>query len=284
MTPNLVTPESLTPIARIVFERVCAALPAELAARLKSGRNVRRHGTRNSVLLSGFWDRHQKSGVIDHRYLCYEHVYDPDHTYSGGTDWYMGLYLNPNRLYQHPTEVLARLEPALRAVQIPGFEWHRPANWIGIIHRFDFPHPLGELPDCLVPRYVSLVRAVHPILMPVIDAFTQALTPADRAEVIAGRRPARAVNAVITADSAELSRTIPSGLRRRVLAAYGHRCAACGTTAARAGAALEIDHALPVCHGGLTRFDNLQPLCPPCHQCKGTRSHRYPPLDPSATT
>ena len=39
----------------------------------------------------------------------------------------------------------------------------------------------------LLPRYVSLISAVHPILMPLIDQFTTALLPGERRKVVAKR-------------------------------------------------------------------------------------------------
>ncbi|MBX3733401.1 MAG: HNH endonuclease [Verrucomicrobiae bacterium] len=271
------TPDNLTPVLHEVFRQVCAALPPELSGRLKPGRRVTRHGTRNTVLLSGIWDRHLKSGVVDPRYFKYEHVYDPDHAYGEGADWHVQFYLNPNRIYQHPDEVLAKLEPALASVTLPGFEFLRKPNWIGVIHRFDLAYEPDALVRYLVPRYVALIRAIHPVLIAILDAFDGSLGPEDRARVIAGREPLRARNAAGGEGASVFSRAIASSLRARVLVAYGHRCARCGTMEAAAGSPLEIDHALPVRDGGLTKPDNLQPLCRPCHQWKGLRTIRFPP-------
>ena len=271
------TPDNLTPVLHEVFRQVCAALPPELSGRLKPGRRVSRHGTRNTVLLSGIWDRHLKSGVVDPRYLKYEHVYDPDHAYSEGSDWYLQFYLNPNRIYQQPAEVLARIEPQLSSVRLPGFEQFRKPNWIGVIHRFDLAFNPEALVRYLVPRYVGLIRAIHPILIPILDAFDGSLGPEDRARVIAGRKPLRTRNAAGGEGAAALSRVISSALRTRVLVRYANRCARCGRTAGEADGPLEVDHARPVRDGGLTVADNLQPLCQPCHRWKGTRTVRFAP-------
>lgn len=281
MKTQSVTQERLTPILHQIFQQVTAQLPADIASRLKPARCVTRHGTRNSVLISAIRDRHVKSGVIHPHYLKYEHVYDPDRAYNPRTDWHVQFYLNPNRVYQHPKEVIARLEPALQSLRLPGFEWYRRPNWIGVIHRFDFGQPLDQLPSYLVPRYVALIQAVHPILIPVIDAFTQS-SPDERAEVITGRRALRTRNATVTDDSSELNRGVSPALRQRVLASYQHLCARCKSTSQQVGATLQIDHAKPVCFGGVTREENLQPLCPECHQWKGVRTVRFPP--PKGTT
>lgn len=271
------SPDNLTPVLRDVFQKVVESLPDGIAPRLKPGRRVTRHGTRNTVLLSGIWDRHLQSGVVDPRYFKYEHVYDPEHFYSEGSDWYLQFYVNPNRIYQNPKEVIARLEPALRAVQIPGFEWHRRPNWIGVIHRFNLPFDPVRLTDYLVPRYLRLIQTIHPILIPILDTFQDVVSWEERAAVIAGRRPARVRNAVTTPCSAELSRAISTRMRSLLLTTYAHRCARCRRTADESGFGLELDHAKPVCHGGVTRADNLQPLCRGCHQWKGIRTVRFAP-------
>lgn len=104
--------------------------------------------------------------------------------------------------------------------------------------------------------------------------FNADWTPEERAAVIAGRTPARPRNAAPHPRARELSRGISTRLRNQVLALYRHRCACCG---ADGDTPLEIDHAIPVSLGGLTRLDNLQPLCPPCHDTKGTRIIHYLP-------
>lgn len=58
---------------------------------------------------------------------------------------------------------------------------------------------------------------------------------------------------------------IPAELRQRILARDGHACRYCG-----AGAPFEIDHVIPVAHGGTTTFGNLVTACIPCNRRKGT--------------
>jgi hypothetical protein len=273
MRPNSITPELLVSVNQVAFRRVLAELPSEIASRLRPVRKPWRHETRNSVIISALRDVHEFSAVIEPCYMQYEHVFDPEHAYSDGTDWYMGFHINPNRLYQNPKEIIARLERDLPRNCPDEFTWRRLPNWIGVMHHFDFAGSLDRLPDYIVPRYVRLIKAAHPILMDIIDAFRAEWSLEERAAVIAGRAPARARNVAPHPRAAELSRNIPPALREEVLALYKHRCACCGAS----GIPLEVDHAVPVSQGGLTRLDNLQPLCAVCHLRKGTKIIHFQP-------
>lgn len=68
-------------------------------------------------------------------------------------------------------------------------------------------------------------------------------------------------------------RTIPLGLRYRVLERDGAKCVACGNGPAR-GVTLHVDHITPFSLGGLTVLSNLQTLCEACNLGKGNRSDR----------
>ena len=46
----------------------------------------------------------------------------------------------------------------------------------------------------------------------------------------------------------------------------GVRCSDCSATFA-----IDRDHIDPVANGGATSYENLQPLCPPCHRAKTQR-------------
>lgn len=62
-------------------------------------------------------------------------------------------------------------------------------------------------------------------------------------------------------------------VRRRmsplVFARDGRQCAQCGTDED-----LQIDHIVPLAHGGSNNMDNLQVLCGPCNYAKGPRRGR----------
>jgi 5-methylcytosine-specific restriction endonuclease McrA len=50
-----------------------------------------------------------------------------------------------------------------------------------------------------------------------------------------------------------------------LLAKYGGHCLKCGKTEN-----LQIDHVIPLEHGGLNSIENVQPLCEWCNKSKGT--------------
>lgn len=55
-------------------------------------------------------------------------------------------------------------------------------------------------------------------------------------------------------------------VRRYVIERDGGRCVQCHATNG-----LQVDHIIPVVHGGSDDFDNLQTLCGPCNRAKGPR-------------
>ena len=63
---------------------------------------------------------------------------------------------------------------------------------------------------------------------------------------------------------------IPAALRHEVFRRDGYRCVECG--ASNNEATLEVDHIIPVIHGGSDELSNLQTLCLQCNRAKGTRT------------
>ena len=70
-----------------------------------------------------------------------------------------------------------------------------------------------------------------------------------------------------------LRERIPPPLRFDVLNRDGHRCQSCGRDPVTHGVALELDHEIPVSHGGETSIENLVTMCAGCNRGK---SDRYP--------
>ncbi len=72
--------------------------------------------------------------------------------------------------------------------------------------------------------------------------------------------------------SMEDTRTIPSGLRYKVLSRDRFMCVRCGDNPpANSTCRLHIDHITPFSKGGKTALDNLQTLCMNCNLGKGNR-------------
>jgi 5-methylcytosine-specific restriction endonuclease McrA len=65
-------------------------------------------------------------------------------------------------------------------------------------------------------------------------------------------------------------RTIPLGMRYKVLKRDNFKCVACGRTV-EDGIKLHIDHKIPYSLGGLTEFSNLQTLCNECNISKSNK-------------
>lgn len=59
---------------------------------------------------------------------------------------------------------------------------------------------------------------------------------------------------------------------RDLCAKYGHMCLCCGKAAK-----LTPDHVVPLVKGGSNDISNIQPLCLPCNQRKGTKTIDYRP-------
>ncbi len=64
-----------------------------------------------------------------------------------------------------------------------------------------------------------------------------------------------------------LKQPIPQSLRRQVFERDGHRCVRCESVMR-----LSADHIVPESQGGQTTLDNLQTLCMPCNNEKGTKA------------
>lgn len=64
------------------------------------------------------------------------------------------------------------------------------------------------------------------------------------------------------------SRTVPEGLRFKVLRRDSFKCQYCGASAQQ-GAKLQIDHIVPWSQGGRSVIENLRTSCGPCNRGKG---------------
>jgi len=80
-----------------------------------------------------------------------------------------------------------------------------------------------------------------------------------------------------------VSQRIPTGLRERVLAEAGGRCAYCRSAEALLGMTFEVDHIIPQSTGGETNADNLCLSCPSCNRYKAARQMALDPLSGEMT-
>ena len=262
------TKGQLTPAALDLFRRVKDALPKTIAQRLRSNRGFVTHGSYRTLYLFDVWDVNQ-TDVLNRQHFKYCVGYD--HRPGAKRDGYFHLWLNRIRIYREREAIVATLDRELPRVIPPGFTWHEPDRAFNIGCDFDYPNDLSKLPDMLLPHYVALISAVHPILMPIIDQFTTPLEQGERRAVVAarGRLPFQPPRVYDRERVAEYTRSIKPSLRRELLEQYEYRCAVCGADLRKVGA--HIDHIRAFSRGGATVPENLRPLCGPCNLAKGSR-------------
>lgn len=70
---------------------------------------------------------------------------------------------------------------------------------------------------------------------------------------------------------------LPVALRRRVVQRAQGRCEYCQLPMAYAPDLFEIEHVIPVSHGGQTTLDNLALACSTCNRYKGARRKAQDP-------
>lgn len=271
------TKEALTPHLLASFQRAKSLLPADLACRLTSSDHVRNHGSYRTFYLFNVWDVHQADILHrDHFCYCFAHFTSAvlQQRKNDGHAWGLHLWINTIRLYRSQQAIRDILESDLRDACPAGFTYRCSERAVEIKTSFDFCEPLAELPTRLVPLYTKLIRAAHPVLLPIIDAFTEPLSSEERRAAILGRKrkyygpashpPRQRIR--------EHSRSIPPAWRPKILAKFGHKCTRCGTPLTVRTA--HMDHIVPFSDDseqGGTTFENLQPLCAPCNLKKGNR-------------
>lgn len=262
--------EELTPHALELFQRVKESLPPAIGERLRSNRSFVTHGSYRTLFLFDVWDCNQ-TDILNRQHFkyCLGHDGRPGATRNG----YFHLWLNRIRIYRERESIVSTLDRKLPRVVPKGFLWNPSDRAFDIKFEFDYPKNLAKLPDLLLPYYVSLISAVHPILLPLIDQFTAPLAPGERRAVVARRgRLAFTLPGVHDRKRVrEYTRSIPPSWRPIILERHGYRCAnsACGANLRKV--AFHIDHIIPFSKGGTTTLDNLQALCGPCNLAKGNR-------------
>ncbi len=264
------TKAELTPHALELFERVKAALPTAIGERLRSNRQFVTHGSYRTLFLFDVWDCNQ-TDILNRQHFKYCLGYDQRP--GSARDGYFHLWLNRIRIYREREAIVATLDRKLPKLVPKGFCWNPCDRAFDIKFEFDYPKNLAKLPDLLLPRYVSLIKAVHPILLPIIDQFTKALEPGERRAVVArrGRVPFTLPGVHDRQRVREYTRSIPPSWRPIILELHGYRCANPKCRADLRKVQHHIDHILPFSKGGTTTLENLQALCGPCNLAKGNR-------------
>ena len=268
MKTSTPTKADLTGPALELFGRVQERLPTAIAQRLRSNRLFVTHGSYNNLFLFDVWDLHQ-TDVLDRKHFKY--CLGCDLRGNAPHNGYLHLWLNTVRIYRKREEVVAKLSRALSRLRLPGFEHEPHDRAISVVHRFDYPRDLADLPDLLLPHYVTLISAVHPILMPIIDEFSTALRPGERRAVVAkrGRIPFTHPGVRDPERVREYTRSVSPKLRAEILMKHGYRCALCQADLRYTPS--HIDHIKAFSKGGTSAPENLQPLCGPCNLAKGNR-------------
>jgi hypothetical protein len=264
------TKEQLTPLCQELFNEVAQDLPKEIAERLTCSRAVRNHGSYRTVLLFNIWDKYQ-SDVLPKQHFCYCLGYDPSQLISGGTDWYFHLWLNTIRIYRDRHAVKDRLERRLAKACPKGFHFEVMDRAVQTKINFDWNKSLTDLVQFLRPKFVQLIRATHPVLIPIIDKFS---VYGDRSEIKAevkkrGRISHAPVRTAHPELAEEYARTPPRSWRPEVLAKHNFSCVHCGQDLH--GQKWEMDHIVPYTKGGKRVKENFQPLCALCNGKKGNR-------------
>lgn len=264
----MLTKAELTPRALDLFRRVKQALPATIAQRLNSNRLFVTHGSYNNLFLFDVWDTEQ-TDVLNRQHFKYCLGYDgrPNASFNG----YFHLWLNTIRIYRERDALVKMLEHQLPPLTPKGFTFTRHDRAIDIKWSFEYPRKLSSLPDLLLPRYVSLISAIHPVLIPIIDQFSTKFSPGERRSIVAERGRIKFTHPGVRDPERvrEYTRSIPASVRAAVLSEYGHRCALCGANLHKIKP--HIDHKKPFSKGGTSKRENLQPLCGPCNLTKGNR-------------
>jgi hypothetical protein len=243
-TTSPITAETLAPHAAELFAGIRAALPTEIAGRLKPSPRPRPHGNHSGSLLFNIWDKHQNA-ILQREHFCYCLGYAPNPGLHKSSTWYLHLWINTKRLEGKCPEIVAELRDRIRRLPVPdGFELEIKENHISVQRDLPLIDP-PRLAETVAPLWTRLIAAYHHALLPVIDRT-------------AGR------------PDAEKSRAIPPALKKAILSDQGNLCALCGSDLSETSA--HIDHIHPFSKGGKTERANLQALCPRCNTTKGNRT------------
>jgi HNH endonuclease len=183
---------------------------------------------------------------------------------------YVHLWINTTRLYYEQSLIVSLLEDAIpRATPAP-FVYHRLDRAIEAKIEFPFIDDFDALKDFLVPLYISLISAMHPILLQVIDLCRTPLSKQEKRAIIDGRDRTRISLSRRPKEELELfSRYCPQSWRPEILASNEFKCVHCDKPLTLKTA--HMDHIIPWSIKPMRKKSNFQPLCSRCNAKKGNR-------------
>lgn len=198
---------------------------------------------------------------------CLAHDARPGATRNG----FFHLWISKSRIYREREAIVATLARELPRAVPPGFTYLPPEIAFNVGIDFNYPDDLSQFPDMLLPHYVNLLSAVHPILMPIIDRFSTRLAPGERHAAVTGRGR---IGVYDRERVREYTRSVQPFRNDKFLARFSHESPSCGADLRKTG--YHIDHKIPFSKGGQSKEENLQPLCPACNLSKSNKdiSHR----------
>ncbi len=262
------TKEELTPYALQLFKQLKTNLSPEFAQRLRSMEGFSNHSSYRTLFLFDIWDGNQTDVIHRHHF---KYCLGCDNRPRAKCEGYLQLWINRIRIYRNREDIVATLDNQLPTV-IPKEFISRCSDQV-INYKFEFSYPknLTELSELLLPRYISLISAVHPVLMPIIDQFTKPLEKGERRAVVAkrGRISFTPTGVYDRVRVREYTRSIPPTWKPKILEKHDHKCVLCGCDLRKFK--YHIDHIIPFSKGGETILENLQPLCASCNLTKGNR-------------
>ncbi len=274
-----------TPLVTAAADAAFARLDRGLAARMKRSRVLKSHGTHANLMLFNVYDRHQNA-TLDYRYFNYcfgvqrlrpwtreVNIEEGDLPRWQETPHaaYLHLWIADRALVVDAEQFRDYLSRELPRVCPEGFVYkYAASDGAQQLHTL---FPLKETPKEFVAHlaglYEKLVTAVHPVLLPVIEACREPLSKENRRELLAGRElPPRDRSGVRGPN--DYGRFCPQSWRPEILKKYGERCQHCEVALTLETA--QMDHIIPWSKDPLRRKENFQPLCSTCNGRKGNRN------------
>ena len=159
-------PIQLTHFCDKLFKEVIAGSDKSIQPRLRTKLPFY-HGTYPDVVKARIWDRYQ-SKVLPIDYWCYEVLYDPTKTLSTSR-WYLGYYANTRRVKPPWASLVSAIENGIKQNCPHPFTYEIVNHGFKVSVYFDFEGDFEQLVYFISPHFITLIEALHPLLMPFID-------------------------------------------------------------------------------------------------------------------